>query len=59
MNDSNEWVVSLYKGGKVFQEEVTTEGRENALRIAKSRNPTAKVMGVSPQFHHPHQQPST
>ena len=54
-----EWVVSLYAAGKVFQEEVISEDREDALRTAKARNPTAKVMGVSPQVHHPHKQQST
>ena len=51
-----EWVVSLYAAGKVFQEEVIAANREDALRTAKARNPTAKVMGVNAQFHHPHKQ---
>ena len=56
MNDTNEWVVSLYKGGQIFQEEIETPNREDALRKAKSLNPTAKVMGISPKYHHPHTQ---
>ena len=42
------WEVKLYVAGKVFIESVIAANRNDALDTAKSRNPTAKVMGVNP-----------
>ena len=42
------WEVKLFDGGNVFNEEVVSANRDDALTTAKARNPTAKVMGVNP-----------
>ena len=42
------WDVKLYVGGTVFTEQVQAVNRDDALKTAKARNPTAKVIGVTP-----------
>ena len=42
------FAVKLFVGGKVFNEEVQAVNRDNAIDIAKARNPHAKVIGVNP-----------
>jgi len=39
--------VKLYVAGKVFNEEVEARNYQDAKETALSRNPTAKVMGVT------------
>ena len=45
------WEVKLYVAGKVFNEKVHAVDRNNAIDIAKARNPHAKVIGVNPTFN--------
>jgi len=44
------WIVKLYIGGKVFEEEVIAANMADARRAALSRNPSAKVMGATVKF---------
>ena len=40
--------VKLYVGGKLFTESVHAVNRNDAIDIAKARNPQARVIGVNP-----------
>jgi hypothetical protein len=44
------FVVQLYVGGKVFNEEVQATNPKDARETALARNPKAKVMGVNVRF---------
>ena len=44
------YVVKLYVGGKVFEEEVQAVNQQDARETALARNPKAKVMGVNVRF---------
>jgi len=44
------FVVKLYVGGKVFEEEVQATNPQDARETALARNPKAKVMGVNVRF---------
>jgi hypothetical protein len=44
------FVVQLYVGGKVFNEEVQATNAQDARETALARNPKAKVMGVNVKF---------
>ena len=44
------YVVKLYVGGKVFEEEVQAVNPQDARETALARNPKAKVMGVNVRF---------
>jgi hypothetical protein len=43
--------VTLYVGGKVFDEIVQAVNYEDGKRIALARNPTAKVVSVTAVFN--------
>ena len=44
------YVVKLYVGGKVFEEEVQAVNQRDARETALARNPKAKVVGVNVKF---------
>jgi hypothetical protein len=44
------FVVQLYVGGKVFNEEVQATNPKDARETALARNPKAKVIGVNVKF---------
>jgi hypothetical protein len=44
------YVVKLYVGGKVFNEEVIATDMKDARETALARNPKATVMGVNVKF---------
>jgi hypothetical protein len=44
------FVVKLYVGGKVFEEEVQAVNPQDARETALARNPKAKVIGVNVRF---------
>lgn len=44
------FVVKLYVGGKVFEEEVQAVNQQDARETALARNPKAKVVGVNVRF---------
>jgi hypothetical protein len=44
------FVVQLYVGGKVFNEEVQATSPKDARETALARNPKAKVVGVNAKF---------
>jgi hypothetical protein len=44
------YVVQLYVGGKVFNEEVHATNPKDARETALARNPKAKVVGVNVKF---------
>ena len=44
------FVVKLYVGGKVFNEEVQATNQRDARETALARNPKAKVIGVNVKF---------
>jgi hypothetical protein len=44
------YVVKLYVGGKVFEEEVQATNPKDARETALARNPKAKVVGVNVRF---------
>lgn len=44
------YVVQLYVGGKVFNEEVQAVNPQDARQTALARNPNAKVVGVNASF---------
>jgi hypothetical protein len=44
------FVVKLFVGGKVFEEEVQATNAQDARWTALARNPKAKVMGVNVKF---------
>ena len=44
------YVVKLYVGGKVFEEEVQAVNQQDARETALARNTKAKVMGVNVRF---------
>ena len=44
------YVVKLYVGGKVFDEEVQATNVKDARETALARNPKAKVIGVNARF---------
>ena len=44
------FVVKLYVGGKVFEEEVQAVNQRDARETALARNPKAKVVGVNVRF---------
>lgn len=44
------YIVQLYVGGKVFDEEVQTTNPKDARETALARNPKAKVIGVNVKF---------
>ena len=44
------YVVKLYVGGKVFEEEVQAVNQQNARETALARNPKAKIVGVNVKF---------
>jgi len=44
------YIVQLYVGGKVFNEEVQATNPQDARATALARNPTAKVVGVNVSF---------
>jgi hypothetical protein len=44
------YVVKLYVGGKVFEEEVQAVNPKDARETALARNPKAQVMGVNVRF---------
>ena len=44
------YVVKLYVGGKVFEEEVQATSPKDARETALARNPKAKVVGVNVIF---------
>jgi hypothetical protein len=44
------YVVKLYVGGKVFEEEVQAVNQQDARETALARNPKAKVIGVNVRF---------
>lgn len=44
------YVVKLYVGGKVFDEEVQATNPQDARQTALARNPYAKVVGVNVKF---------
>ena len=44
------YVVQLYVGGKVFNEEVQAVSPKDARETALARNPNAKVVGVTAVF---------
>jgi len=44
------FVVQLYVGGKVFNEEVQATNPQDARETALARNPKAKVVGVNVKF---------
>jgi len=44
------YVVKLYVGGKVFDEEVQSTNQQDARETALARNPKAKVVGVNVKF---------
>jgi hypothetical protein len=44
------YVVKLYVGGKVFEEEVQAVNQRDARETALARNPKAKVIGVNVRF---------
>jgi hypothetical protein len=47
---SMKYVVQLYVGGKVFNEEVQATNPKDARETALARNPKAKVVGVNVSF---------
>lgn len=44
------FLVKLYVGGKVFEEEVQAVNQQDARETALARNPKAKVVGVNVKF---------
>ena len=44
------YVVKLYVGGKVFEEEVQATSPKDARETATARNPKAKVVAVNVSF---------
>ena len=44
------FVVKLFVGGKVFDEEVQATNVKDARETALARNPKAKVIGVNARF---------
>ena len=44
------YIVQLYVGGKVFNEEVYATNPKDARETALARNPKAKVIGVNVSF---------
>jgi hypothetical protein len=44
------YIVQLYVGGKVFNEEVQATNPKDARETALARNPKAKVVGVNVKF---------
>jgi len=44
------YIVKLYVGGKVFEEEVQAVNQRDARETALARNPKAKVIGVNVRF---------
>lgn len=44
------YVVQLYVGGKVFNEEVQAVNPQDARETALARNPKARVVGVNVKF---------
>jgi hypothetical protein len=44
------YVVQLYVGGKVFNEEVQAVNPKDARETALARNPKAKIVGVNVKF---------
>lgn len=44
------YVVQMYVGGKVFNEEVYATNPKDARETALARNPKAKVLGVNVSF---------
>lgn len=44
------YIVKLYVGGKVFNEEVQATNPQDARQTALARNPYAKVVGVNVKF---------
>ena len=44
------YIVQLYVGGKVFNEEVQATIPKDARETALARNPKAKVVGVNVKF---------
>lgn len=44
------YVVQLYVGGRIFNEEVQATNPKDARETALARNPKAKVMGVNVSF---------
>jgi hypothetical protein len=44
------YVVKLYVGGKVFEEEVQATNPQDARETALARNPKAKIVGVNVRF---------
>ena len=44
------YVVQMYVGGKVFNEEVQATNPKDARETALARNPKAKVVGVNVKF---------
>jgi hypothetical protein len=44
------FVVQLYVGGRVFNEEVQATNPKDARETALARNPKAKVVGVNASF---------
>jgi hypothetical protein len=45
------YVVKLYVGGKVFEEEVQATSPKDARETALARNPKATVVGVNVRFN--------
>ena len=45
------YIVQLYVGGKVFNEEVQATNHKDARDTALARNPKAKVVGVNVSFN--------
>ena len=44
------YIVQLYVGGKVFNEEVQATNPKDARETALARNPNARVVGVNATF---------
>ena len=43
-------LVTLYKAGTVFKEEVIAKDYKDAREVALARNPNAKIVGVTAVF---------
>lgn len=44
------FVVKLYVGGRVFEEQVQAVNQKDARETALARNPKAKIIGVNVKF---------
>ena len=43
------WEITLFSGGKTWQEEIVASNRQDAERAAMARNPHAKVIARNPE----------